>query len=173
MSNLVGDLQQQGEGKLGDSIRTVGGDVADGNSLLFRSLDINYIESCGQHPDILYGRGLRECLLGKRSLVGDDNISVADTGNNILRVSPVIDRQLTQILKSIPAKVTRIKRISVKYYYGVFHKNPPLVAFVGKVVQLGNLSYHNCTMYPLSLLSLRILSLKSTARLPTQQGTRP
>ena len=103
MSDMMADLQKQGNGELSHSRGPVGGDVGDSDPLLLCRLRIDHIIACGQNADITdTGAGLHG-FSGHRGLVGDYDLGGADPVYDLLRGGPVIDLELTQSLKALPA----------------------------------------------------------------------
>jgi len=118
---MMGDFQKQGKGELGDGIGAVGRDVANRNTLFFRRLGIDYIVAGGEHPDIFDVGSLLYNLPAQWSLVGDDDIGITDTRENILFLGSIVDGQGPKLGKAVPTQVSRVFGIAIKNNNGVLH----------------------------------------------------
>ena len=121
----MADFQQQRDGKLADRIRSVCWDISHHDTGLFTCLCIHNIKSGGQHADIFQIPARGNCFPGDRRLVHDDYLGIPNPLRNFIFRSPVVYRHIPQRLKTFPAQIARVFRISVQYnnfqhYYLLF-----------------------------------------------------
>ena len=119
VADVVADLQQQGDGELADGTGAVHRHVGHADALLLGIGDVDDVVAGGQHGDVLdAGAGVKGPA-ADGGLVGDDHLGVADAGDDLLFVGEagaVIDRQIAQLVQSVPAEIAGVLRVSVQYH---------------------------------------------------------
>ena len=98
ITDVMADFKQQGDGKLADGMGAVDRHVGDRDALLFCAGYVDHVIAGGQHGDVFYARACIHDILCDRCLVGDDHLSISDTGNDLILIryaGPVINRKLT------------------------------------------------------------------------------
>ena len=95
---MVAQLQQHGDCKLTHGSSSVRRHIGKGDPFFPCIYIVHHIIAGGQHGDVFYARACIHDILCDRCLVGDDHLSISDTGNDLILIryaGPVINRKLT------------------------------------------------------------------------------
>ena len=161
MTDMMADLQQQGDGILADRRRAVGRHIHDRDALFPCILIVHDViarrEDCNQ-TDI---RACVDCRTGNRRFVHDHDLRVADALCDQRRLGirrAVIDRQLAQRLQFRPAQVAGIFRVAVQY--DDFHDT---LSFSGFTALLANPAGLSVLLFMYFIIVLHPLARESAA----------
>ena len=124
MAHLIANLQQQCHHMLRHRRRAVGRDVGHRYSLFGGRVHIHHIVARGQHADIAKLWRPLDNLSANQRFVGADDLRIADAPQNLFHIFPrraVIDRKLTQLLKTFPGQISRILCVTIQNYYFHIH----------------------------------------------------
>ena len=115
VTHMQRDLQQQRHGELGHRGGGIGGHIGHDDAAFLGFCNIDHVVARGQHADVAQIRTGGHHVGGNDGLVGEDDGRVADAGDRLLGGGVIIDGQLAQGGKRLPAQVARILHSAVQH----------------------------------------------------------
>ena len=110
---LIGQVQQEGEGMLGDGGGAVSGNIGDHKPAFFGGGEIDGIPAGGEDADVGQVGSLFDGGGAEDGLVQHDRFSGADPGEGVGRGGAVINRAVGQFLEGSPGEIAGVGGIGI------------------------------------------------------------
>ena len=128
MPDFICNLQKKGNGHLRGGKGCIFRDIRYGDPVFFAVFHIHDIKTRGQTADIFQIRKLLQDFFRETCLIGKTDRNSGKSFKDLGRRGVVIYHQFAEFFKRSPGDVSRVFRISVKYYD--LHFNSPQLGII-------------------------------------------
>ena len=126
-ADLLADLQQQGKRHLHNGARGIARHVAHRDAAALCGGEVDDVVARCEDTHELQVRAGGKNFVRQADLIDENDLRIADAGGHVLRRGAVIDRQLTEGGKFIPAQVAGIGGIGIEND-DLHGSHPPVLA---------------------------------------------